>query len=108
MSNPYQVGQPQTEDKAVKDAKLAGCMVAETKDDTLYRSMSTYTKCPSCQNLGPSHVTQAYSLLACLFAICCGCYYSLYVIHKNKDPNCKNAEHKCGGCGNTLANYTAC
>ncbi len=107
MSDPYQVGQPKTEDKAVKDAKLEGCLTEETKDLSLLRSMSTYVKCPSCQNVGATHVTQAYSVLACLAAICFGCYYTLYTIHFNKDPNCKNAVHKCSGCGNTIASYTA-
>ena len=97
-----------SESQPPKVAKLDGCMVNETKDDTYFRSMSVHYKC-SCGHEGPTHVTQAYGMITCLWGICCGCCYNLYTVtHKNKDANCKNSEHKCSNCQKTLAHYKGC
>jgi len=102
--NPYQVGEPNN----AQAVKFEGCMENDTKDDTYFRSMSVHAVCGKCSAAGPTHVKQAYGLLTCLFAIFCGCYYTLYAIHKNKDTNCKNAEHRCGKCNEVIYTYSSC
>ena len=107
MSCPYKVGAPE-EKVTVSVSTSGGCLAKETKDESFFRSHSVYAKCTSCSSTAPTHVNQNCSLLNCLFGYYCGSYWFIYSSLKNKDLNCKNAEHKCASCGTTLANYSAC
>ena len=106
--NPYVVGQPKSEEEKKVEGAAKGMMFKETKDDSFFRSHAVYANCSSCNKAGPTHVDTSCSLINCLFAYCCGGYWFLYMIHKDHDLTCKNAVHKCGGCGKNLHNYTAC
>lgn len=107
-NNPYNVGQPKSEDEKKAQDSVGGFMFTATGEETYYRSMSAHSKCKECNYEGPSHVDQTCSFVNCCFCYCCAQYWFLYMIFKNKDINCKNAHHKCGSCSKTLYNYRAC
>ena len=106
--NPYQVGQPKSEEEKQVEGAAKGLMFKNTTDTSYFRSMSVHAKCKNCSHEGPSHVDQSCSLINCLFGYCCGGWWFLYMIYKNHDLNCKDAHHKCGSCNKPLFEYKAC
>ena len=72
------------------------------------RSYPALAKCTQCQSVGFSKGERSINCTNCIFLCCCSLCWSCYMMYKWKDMNCLDMEHKCSGCGNALANYSAC
>lgn len=91
----------------MSDQNQPSSLPLQTLHQQCLKSYPQYVEC-ECSKSGATEVINRINIVSAVTCYCFGCCWMLVQIHKKRDLNCWDADHKCRTCGKILFEYKSC